>query len=212
MSADPWLYPLRAGETLADSRWVEWHIHRFLGSRFTSLVLAAGRRGDGFTAVLLWSEAFRQDPAGTLPDDDLELCRLAQFGADREAWLAARPLALHGWSPVLVEDDAAGGDPQGGRLGHRLIAEVAVRMARRRDGRKAGHDAQRLALARSRIKAKLTELRRPRMAENTVLLTEIAQWLEQHNLFITAENVAAALESLHGIARVVTLQGGADSR
>jgi hypothetical protein len=64
-----WAYPLRFGQTLSSSDWVEFHIHRFLTSRFKAYCLRDGEAGRaiGFTALLRWSECYRQDPAGMSP-------------------------------------------------------------------------------------------------------------------------------------------------
>jgi hypothetical protein len=98
-----WFYPVRKGETLANNDWVEFHVHRFLGSSFVAHSLRNGRREDIATAIFLWSECYRQDPAGTLPDDDVELAQLARYGTDVEAWLEVRASVLHGWEPCLIE-------------------------------------------------------------------------------------------------------------
>lgn len=85
---DHWTYPLRRGETVADQDWVPIYFHKLLGSRLVARACAAGAEGRaaGFAAMLLWFEAVRQDPAGTLPDDDVELARLAGYGPDVQAW------------------------------------------------------------------------------------------------------------------------------
>lgn len=81
-----WEYPLAWGEMLATHEWIEFHLHRFLTSRMLAYALAEGRRADVATALILWSEAFRQDPAGTLPDDDVQLAALARYGGDAPGW------------------------------------------------------------------------------------------------------------------------------
>lgn len=56
-------------------------------------------------------EAWSQRPAGSLPDDDDELCDLAGFGRDMAGWLAVKEGALHGWYRAsdgrLYHDDVA---------------------------------------------------------------------------------------------------------
>lgn len=86
-------------------------IDRLLGSQFhSSADDAAWRAG-----ITLWIKAFRQVPAGSLPDDDVALARLAEFGRDVRGWQRVRAAALRGW--VRCAD---------GRLYHRVVAERAL--------------------------------------------------------------------------------------
>lgn len=199
----PWIYPLTFGETLSTNDWIEWHLHRFSNSSFVARMLHADRRDAIGTAVMLWTESYKEDPAGTLPDDDVLLARLAGYGRDVAAWQEIRPLALYGWSPVLIES-AEHAEPVAGRLGHLRIAEIAARSARRRNGRKAGREAAALAVTKSRIRAKLTEAGHgENLTGNDELVSSLARFLEQSNLYVTAENVAAALMEVAGISKVL---------
>jgi hypothetical protein len=63
--------------------------------------------------VTLWLKAWEQVPAGSLPDDDIELCRLAELARDLKAWKKLKAGAMRGW--VLCSD---------GRLYHPVVAEV----------------------------------------------------------------------------------------
>jgi hypothetical protein len=202
-----WSYPLRKGDTLATNDWVEWHLHRFLSSSFVAQMIYRQRRDVIGTAMLLWSESYRQDPAGSLPDDDVELAQMARFGADVDGWKEMRALVLWGWSPCEIEDPARGVMITN-RLGHEVIADIASRSAKRRDGRKQGREAARLAVARSRIKKGLEDMRQTRFAENKDLVAALSKWLDQSNLFITEENLRAGLEVVAGVPRVVALRGG----
>lgn len=47
--------------------------------------------------VTLWWAAWNQQPAGSLPDDDVALCRLADLGRDLRAWGKVKSKALHGF-------------------------------------------------------------------------------------------------------------------
>lgn len=91
-------------------------------------------------AVKLWWEAWNQCPAGSLPDDDLKLCRLADLGRDTKLWKRMRETVLRGF--VLCSD---------GRLYHRMLSEWALeafarrvkdreRKRRWRDGKGEGTD------------------------------------------------------------------------
>ncbi|UAK25849.1 YdaU family protein [Sphingomonas nostoxanthinifaciens] len=62
----------------------------------------------------LWYRSWHQVPAASLPDDDDELCYLAELGFDRVTWDSARELAMHGWERC-----------SDGRLYHPVVAEAA---------------------------------------------------------------------------------------
>ena len=96
---------------LSGVRFFPLDIDRLLGSQFhAGADDAAWRAG-----ITLWIKAFRQLPAGSLPDDDVALARLADYGRDTRSWRKARAAALRGW--VRCRD---------GRLYHRVVAERAL--------------------------------------------------------------------------------------
>lgn len=77
--------------------------------------LVSHATGEGFRcAVLLWCVSWHQVPAGSLPDDDIQLAAYAGFGRALKEWKKNRADALHGW--VKCED---------GRLYHPVVAEKA---------------------------------------------------------------------------------------
>ncbi len=53
--------------------------------------------GEWRAALTLWWAAWNQKPAGSLPDDDSALCRLADLGRDVKTWKTLREKALHGF-------------------------------------------------------------------------------------------------------------------
>jgi len=67
-----------------------------------------------WAAVLLWSVAWHQVPAASLPDDDRFLAKAAGYGRVVKEWMNVRSGALHGW--VKCAD---------GRLYHPVVAEKA---------------------------------------------------------------------------------------
>lgn len=95
---------------LRDFQFMPVDIVRLFGSRFHAISSDAEWRA----GVTLWLKSFHQVPAASLPDDDIELCRLAELGRDVKAWRKLRANALHGW--VLCSD---------GRLYHPVVAEKA---------------------------------------------------------------------------------------
>jgi hypothetical protein len=68
-----------------------------------------------WAAVLLWSAAWHQVPAASLPDDDRFLAKAAGYGRVVKEWMNVREGALHGW--IKCAD---------GRLYHPVVAEKAL--------------------------------------------------------------------------------------
>jgi len=72
--------------------------------------------GDEFkAAVLLWAAAWHQVPAGSLPDDDVQLSKYAGYGRVVTEWGKVRTGALYGF--VKCSD---------GRLYHRFLCSKAL--------------------------------------------------------------------------------------
>lgn len=206
-TSETWWYPLRYGDTLSNHDWVPLYISKLMTSRFVAHAVAGGRRADIGTALLLWAGAFHEDPAGTLPDDDIQLAQIAKFGADLEGWRAAREGALYGWCPVEIDGAAPG---RGRRLGHSVIAEIAVDMHRRKAGRDQAREAARLAQLRHRVRAKLKALHFPEATSSSPQVVEtVAAFLDASNLYCTDDNVRVAMDQAVGIPRELpTINGG----
>ena len=92
---------------------MELDVRRLRDSKFASTP-----NGDAFRAgVLLWCASWHQVPAGSLPDDDVELANLSGFGrmpVSVKEWKKLRAEALNGF--IKCSD---------GRLYHPVIAEKA---------------------------------------------------------------------------------------
>lgn len=102
--------PLLPAEVdLRDFPYMPLHAARLFNSEFHAKASDAEWRA----GVTLWLKAFFL-PGASLPDDDVQLARLAEFGRDVKAWQKVREGALHGWK--LCSD---------GRLHHPVVAEVA---------------------------------------------------------------------------------------
>lgn len=95
---------------LRDFAFMPLDIIRLFGSRFHAVATDAEWRA----GVTLWAKSFHQVPAASVPDDDVELCRLAELGRDIKTWRKVREVALHGW--VKCSD---------GRLYHPVVSEKA---------------------------------------------------------------------------------------
>lgn len=65
--------------------------------------------------VTLWLKSYHQVPAASIPDDDISLARLAEFGTDVKSWKKVRAAALRGW--IKCDD---------GRFYHPVVAEKAL--------------------------------------------------------------------------------------
>jgi hypothetical protein len=84
---------------------------RLFGSQFHAIASDGAWRA----GVTLWLRSWHQVPAASLPDDDVQLARLAELGRDVKSWKKIRAHALHGW---IACDD--------GRLYHPVISEMAT--------------------------------------------------------------------------------------
>jgi hypothetical protein len=66
-------------------------------------------------AVLLWCAAWHQMPAGSLPMDDADLCRLVGLGRDIRTWAKIKDGVLRGWRKF-----------SDGRLYHKTLTEKVI--------------------------------------------------------------------------------------
>jgi hypothetical protein len=104
--------PLVAAEIdLRDFQYMELDVQLLRDSKFAAEVDAEAFRA----GVLLWCAAWHQVPAGSLPDNDVELSNLAGFGRVVKEWRKVRDQALSLF--VRCSD---------GRLYHPVIAEKAA--------------------------------------------------------------------------------------
>lgn len=194
MTADLPIYPLRLGDTLIGNEWVEVRHHRLLGSRWRTLMTRAPEAG--FFGAMLWFEAYRQNPAGTLPDDDDELAHLAGLGLDVDRWRGLRAVgALYGWAPHLV----LGGDDADDvvRLGHATVAEVALKsFGFQRDRKGKSQDGVRRKRL-SRVRAQFPGIGlRSSLMKSERFAGQVLDWLDARKQTITAANVRLAVEEM----------------
>ena len=109
---------------LRDFAYVPMFRSRLLGSSFHARATDAEWRA----GVTLWLRSWDQVPAGSLPDDDIDLCRLAELGRDLKLWRKIRPGAMRGWTKC-----------SDGRLYHPVVAEgVLEAWGRRQLARRKG--------------------------------------------------------------------------
>lgn len=129
--------------------------------------------------VTLWLKSFHQVPAGSIPDDDVQLARLAELGRDTKTWKKIKGVALHGW--IKCSD---------GRLYHPVVAEKAAEAL-------AGKKTQRGRTAKGRLQVMLKRLSQASdmlefaSAETSVqtVLSELSQYLSQTEFDAVSKSV-----------------------
>lgn len=110
-----------AGCVLQDFPHTPIYRARLFGSSFH----ARASDGEWRAGVTLWLKSWDQVPAGSLPDDDIELCRLAELARDLKTWKKVKAGALRGW--VLCSDSRLYHPVVAEGVNHALEAKVAQR-------------------------------------------------------------------------------------
>lgn len=123
---------------------------RLFGSSFH----AHSTDGEWRAGVTLWLKAWEQIPAGSLPDDDVELCRLAELARDLKTWKKLRAGAMRGW--IACND---------GRLYHPVVAEVVNNALAAKDAQRAKTFKARLAALEKRLKDAKTDSEKEHITE-----------------------------------------------
>lgn len=191
------LHPIAKGHVLDGQHWAPLHYQRLLGSRWRVVAMREENRGAALFGFLLWFESLRQDPPGTLPDDDRELAMLAGFGMDVAGWMAVRDFALYGWRPCHVCD--AGGDVLPGmRLSHEFVTQVAVEASRRKAGASVRREAGLRAVRKSRIRGKLRAMMPGGREAPDAAVEWIADWLSEGDLNATEANIKIGWDRFTG--------------
>lgn len=137
---------------LRDFSFTPMYRARLFGSAFHARATDAEWRA----GVTLWLKSQDQVPAGSLPDDDIDLCRLAELGRDTKTWKKIRSGALHGWFKC-----------SDGRLYNEVTAEVALAQWQ-------GKVGQRLRTLKARIAA--LEKRYNQATDPAVKADLMTQW------------------------------------
>ncbi|WP_298491569.1 hypothetical protein [uncultured Maritimibacter sp.] len=204
----PDTWALERGDTLSNHDWFPLHGHRLLSSAFVAKCVMLDRREDLGTALILWAEAMRQDPAGTLPCEPIQLAALARFHS-LEAWEAVADNVLHGFELVHVKDPRTGELVP--RMGHALLGEIATEMHKRKTGRDAAREQARGQKRKDRIKAKMKEAGiEAGMIENPRVIGELLRFFDASpDLYITADHVVMAMRETMGFTGTVSHFPGA---
>lgn len=104
--------PITIDADLRSVRWFKLDIVSLLNSDFMQLASAEEFKA----AFMLWTKSIHQLPAGSLPNDEAILAKLAGgYDYRRKPWQRIREMALHGWE--LCSD---------GRLYHQAVAGTVL--------------------------------------------------------------------------------------
>lgn len=124
--------------SMGNNDWFPLYFRRLRKSRWwrTASDIARSRSVD------LWSYAYEETPAGSLPADDIELADLAGFGRDVRAFLEHKDDIMGAWT--LCSDD---------RYYHPTLCEVILE-AWEKGSVKRRSEAERKAEYRARVRAK----------------------------------------------------------
>lgn len=97
--------------TMTGNDWFPFYFDRLRKSKWWRRASDVARSRN----VMMWGEAFKAVPAGSLQDDDDELAEAAGYGMDVDAFLAVKPEIMAPW--VLCSD---------GRWYHPTVCEVVL--------------------------------------------------------------------------------------
>jgi hypothetical protein len=103
--------PVPAECMTSGNDWFPWYFDRLRKSKWWRRASDLARA----RSVMLWGEAYKATPAGSLADDDDELAEAAGFGMDVDAFLAAKAEIMAPW--LLCSD---------GRWYHPTVCEVVL--------------------------------------------------------------------------------------
>lgn len=154
------------------------HTPMFRARLFGSSFHAQATDAEWRAGVTLWLKSWDQVPAGSLPNNEIELCRLAELARDVKAWKKLREGALRGWT--LCSD---------GRLYHAVVAE----------GVNTAVDAkvqQRLKTGKARIAALEKRFKEAKTDDDKARITDEIQKLHQTLLQLQSQSLSQTL-SLH---------------
>lgn len=116
--------------TMAGNDWFPLHFDRLRKSKWWRRATDLARARN----IMMWGEAYKQVPAGSLPDDDDDLAEAAGFGMDIDAFIAAKAEIMAPW--VLCED---------GRWYHPTVCEVVLEAWERKSEQRKAAAAKKAA-------------------------------------------------------------------
>lgn len=142
---------VQAGVDLKDFPFTPIYRARLFGSVFHATVSDAGWRA----GVTLWLKSWDQVPAGSLPKDEIALCRLAELGRDLKSWRKVADEALHGWREC-----------SDGRLYHNVVAQGVNDAWQRKCAQHDRTEAARAARAAKRMSQTILSPQSASVTEN----------------------------------------------
>jgi hypothetical protein len=142
--------PVPANADLRDFQFTPIFRARLFGSSFHARSTDAEWRA----GVTLWLKSWDQVPPGSLPDDDIDLCRLAEFGRDMKLWTSAKTGALRGWYKC-----------SDGRLYHAVVAEGVTEALNRKIAQRDKTLKARIAALQKRLRESTDVDAKARMTE-----------------------------------------------
>lgn len=141
----------------------------FRSRLFGSTFHARATDGEWRAGVTLWMKSWDQVPAGSLPTDDIDLCRLAELARDIKTWKKVKDGALRGW--VLCTD---------GRLYHPVVAEGINNAIDHKAKQRAKTAKARVAALEKHLKDAKTDDERARITEEIRRIQQtVSQGLSQ---------------------------------
>lgn len=147
---------------------------RLFGSSFHARATDAEWRA----GVTLWLKSWDQVPAGSLPDDDIELCRLAELARDLKTWKKVKAGALRGW--VLCGDS---------RLYHPVVAEGVNNALEAKTAQRDKTLKARIAALEKRLKESSDESQKAALTEE---VRSLKLSLSQRALLSVTESVTGS--------------------
>lgn len=121
---------------MAGNDWFPFYFDRLRKSKWWRRASDTARARN----VMMWGEAFKSTPAGSLPDDDDELAEAAGYGMDIDAFLAVKAEIMAPWT--LCSD---------GRWYHPTVCEVVLDTWEKTSERRR-RDAERKARQRAEVR------------------------------------------------------------
>ena len=191
------IHPIAKGQVLDGQHWAPMHYQRLLSSGWRTRAVRPENRDKAVFGFLLWFEALRQDPPGTLPQDDAELAMLAGFGMDIDGWMTVREFALYGWTPCHIAD-ASGDVLPGMRLHHAFVAGVAGEALKRKAGASVRRASGQRAVKKSRVRNKLRALMAGGREPPEAAVEWITDWVVEGDLNATEANVRIGWDQFIG--------------
>lgn len=137
------------------------HTPLFRSRLFGSTFHARATDAEWRAGVTLWLKSWDQVPAGSLPMDDIDLCRLAELARDMKTWRKVKDGALRGW----VECDD-------GRFYHPVVAEGINNAIEHKV-------KQRLKTAKARIAALEKHLKEAKTDDDIARITDEIERIRQ---------------------------------